>query len=67
MHVSIYAAKTHLSRPIDQVNAREQIVTTRHGGRPVARLARSLAMTNFRSSTAIRSIASRSRRPITRA
>jgi prevent-host-death family protein len=37
MHVNIYAAKTHLSRLIDQVNAGEEIVITRHG-RPVARL-----------------------------
>jgi prevent-host-death family protein len=37
MRVNIYAAKTHLSRLIDQVNAGEEIVITRHG-RPVARL-----------------------------
>jgi prevent-host-death family protein len=37
MHVNIYAAKTHLSRLVDQVNAGEEIVITRHG-RPVARL-----------------------------
>jgi prevent-host-death family protein len=37
MHVNIHAAKTHLSRLIDQVNAGEEIVITRHG-RPVARL-----------------------------
>ena len=37
MHVNIYAAKTHLSRLIDQVNAGEEIVITRNG-RPVARL-----------------------------
>lgn len=37
MHVNIYVAKTHLSRLIDQVNAGEEIVITRHG-RPVARL-----------------------------
>lgn len=37
MHVNIYAAKTHLSRLIDQVNAGEEIVITRHG-RAVARL-----------------------------
>jgi prevent-host-death family protein len=37
MHVNVYAAKTHLSRLIDQVNAGEEIVITRHG-RPVARL-----------------------------
>ena len=37
MHINIYAAKTHLSRLIDQVNAGEEIVITRHG-RPVARL-----------------------------
>jgi prevent-host-death family protein len=37
MHVKIYAAKTHLSRLIDQVNAGEEVIITRHG-RPVARL-----------------------------
>ena len=37
MYVNIYAAKTHLSRLIDQVNAGEEIVITRYG-RPVARL-----------------------------
>lgn len=37
MHVNIYAAKTHLSRLIDQVTAGEEVVITRHG-RPVARL-----------------------------
>ena len=37
MHVNIHAAKTHLSRLIDQVNAGEEIVITRHD-RPVARL-----------------------------
>jgi prevent-host-death family protein len=37
MEVNIYAAKTHLSRLIDQVNAGEEVVITRHG-RPVARL-----------------------------
>ena len=37
MEINIYAAKTHLSRLIDQVNAGEEIVITRHG-RPVARL-----------------------------
>jgi prevent-host-death family protein len=37
MEVSVYAAKTHLSRLIDQVNAGEEVVITRHG-RPVARL-----------------------------
>jgi prevent-host-death family protein len=37
MEVNIYAAKAHLSRLIDQVNAGEEIVITRHG-RPVARL-----------------------------
>ena len=31
MHVNIYAAKTHLSRLIDQVYAGEEIVVTRHG------------------------------------
>jgi prevent-host-death family protein len=37
MEVNIYAAKTHLSRLIDQVNAGEEVVITRHG-RAVARL-----------------------------
>ena len=37
MEVNVYAAKTHLSRLIDQANAGEEIVITRHG-RPVARL-----------------------------
>jgi prevent-host-death family protein len=37
MHVDIHAAKVHLSRLIDQVNAGEEIVISRHG-RPVARL-----------------------------
>lgn len=37
MDVSVYAAKTHLSRLIDQANAGEEVVITRHG-RPVARL-----------------------------
>jgi prevent-host-death family protein len=37
MEVNIYAAKTHLSRLVDQVNAGEEVVITRHG-RPVARL-----------------------------
>jgi prevent-host-death family protein len=37
MEVNVYAAKTHLSRLIDQVNAGEEVVITRHG-RPVARL-----------------------------
>ena len=37
MEINIYAAKTHLSRLIDQVNAGEEVVITRHG-RPVARL-----------------------------
>jgi prevent-host-death family protein len=37
MDVNIYAAKTHLSRLIDQVNAGEEVVITRHG-RPIARL-----------------------------
>jgi prevent-host-death family protein len=37
MQVNVYAAKTHLSRLIDQVNAGEEVVITRHG-RPVARL-----------------------------
>jgi len=36
MEVNIYAAKTHLSRLIDQVNAGEEVVIIRHG-RPVAR------------------------------
>jgi prevent-host-death family protein len=37
MHVKIYVAKTHLSRLIDQVNAGEEVIITRHR-RPVARL-----------------------------
>ena len=37
MQVNIYAAKTHLSRLIDRVNAGEEVIITRHG-RPVARL-----------------------------
>jgi prevent-host-death family protein len=37
MEVNVYAAKTNLSRLIDQVNAGEEVVITRHG-RPVARL-----------------------------
>lgn len=37
MDVSVYAAKTHLSRLIDRANAGEEVVITRHG-RPVARL-----------------------------
>lgn len=37
MEINIYAAKTRLSRLIDQVNAGEEVVITRHG-RPVARL-----------------------------
>jgi prevent-host-death family protein len=37
MEVNIYAAKTHLSRLIDQVNAGQEVVVTRHG-RAVARL-----------------------------
>ncbi|HEX5079787.1 MAG TPA: type II toxin-antitoxin system Phd/YefM family antitoxin [Geminicoccaceae bacterium] len=37
MEVNIYAAKTHLSRLIDRVNAGEEVVITRHG-RAVARL-----------------------------
>jgi len=37
MEVNIYAAKTHLSRLIDQVNAGEEVIITRHG-RAVARL-----------------------------
>jgi prevent-host-death family protein len=37
MEVNVYAAKTHLSRLIDQVNAGEEVIITRHG-RPVARL-----------------------------
>jgi len=34
---NVYVAKTRLSRLIDQVNAGEEVVITRHG-RPVARL-----------------------------
>jgi prevent-host-death family protein len=37
MEINVYAAKTHLSRLIDQVNAGEEVVITRRG-RPVARL-----------------------------
>jgi prevent-host-death family protein len=37
MQINIYAAKTQLSRLVDQVNAGEEVVITRHG-RPVARL-----------------------------
>jgi prevent-host-death family protein len=37
MQVNIYAAKTQLSRLVDQVNAGEEVVIMRHG-RPVARL-----------------------------
>lgn len=37
MEVNIYAAKTHLSRLINQVSAGGEVVITRHG-RPVARL-----------------------------
>ena len=37
MHVSVYDAKTHLSRLIDKAMAGEEILITRHG-RPVARL-----------------------------
>jgi prevent-host-death family protein len=37
MEVNVYAAKTHLSRLIDMVNAGEEVVITRQG-RPVARL-----------------------------
>jgi prevent-host-death family protein len=42
MEINIYAAKTHLSRLIDQVNAGEEVVITRHG-RPVARLVQAQA------------------------
>lgn len=37
MEINIYAAKTQLSRLIDQVNAGEEVVITRYG-RAVARL-----------------------------
>jgi prevent-host-death family protein len=37
MEINIYAAKTHLSRLIDQVNAGEEVVITRRG-RPLVRL-----------------------------
>lgn len=37
MEINVHAAKTQLSRLIDQVNAGEEVVITRHG-RPVARL-----------------------------
>jgi prevent-host-death family protein len=36
-HVNIHAAKTHLSRLVERVEAGEEIVIAR-GGRPVARL-----------------------------
>lgn len=39
--VSIYDAKTHLSRLIDAVEAGEEVVITRNG-RPVARLVRAI-------------------------
>jgi len=35
--VSVYDAKTHLSRLLDAVEAGEEVIITRHG-RPVARL-----------------------------
>jgi antitoxin (DNA-binding transcriptional repressor) of toxin-antitoxin stability system len=35
MEINAYAAKTHLSRLIDQVNAGEEVLITRYG-RPVA-------------------------------
>jgi prevent-host-death family protein len=37
MQINIYTAKTQLSRLVDQANAGEEVVITRHG-RPVARL-----------------------------
>jgi prevent-host-death family protein len=37
MQINIYAAKTQLSRLVDQANAGEEVVITRQG-RPVARL-----------------------------
>jgi len=37
MQINIYAAKAQLSRLVDQANAGEEVVITRHG-RPVARL-----------------------------
>jgi prevent-host-death family protein len=37
--VSVYEAKTNLSRLIDRASAGEEVVITRHG-RPVARLGR---------------------------
>ena len=43
MNVSVYAAKTNLSRLIDRAMAGEEIVITRHG-RPVAKLVSALAM-----------------------
>lgn len=39
--VSVYDAKTHLSRLLDAVEAGEEVVITRNG-RPVARLVRAL-------------------------
>jgi len=42
MEINVYAAKTQLSRLIDQVNAGEEVVITRHG-RPVARLVPAVA------------------------
>ncbi|MDR3359536.1 MAG: type II toxin-antitoxin system Phd/YefM family antitoxin [Bifidobacteriaceae bacterium] len=36
--VSIYEAKTHFSQLVDQAEARQEIIVTRHG-RPVARIA----------------------------
>ena len=38
VEVSVYDAKTHLSRLLDRANAGEEIIVTRHG-RPVARIA----------------------------
>jgi prevent-host-death family protein len=37
MEITISAARTHLSRLIDRVNAGEEVLITRHG-RPLARL-----------------------------
>jgi prevent-host-death family protein len=42
MEVKISAARIHLSRLIDHVNAGEEVVITRHG-RPVARLVPAVA------------------------
>ncbi|MBT9556521.1 MAG: type II toxin-antitoxin system Phd/YefM family antitoxin [Myxococcales bacterium] len=48
--VSVYDAKTHLSRLLDAVEAGEEIVITRNG-HPVARLVRALPMPKRRFGT----------------